>query len=54
MYDSLILSYLQFGITRWGFESSRLTKLQKRAMRIMTLNIYKAHIELLFKKNWNY
>ena len=31
MYDSLILSHLQFGITNWGFEWDRISKLQKRA-----------------------
>ena len=29
MYDSLILSHLQFGITNWGFEWERISKLQK-------------------------
>ena len=30
MYDSLILSHIQFGITYWGFEWGRLAKLQKK------------------------
>ena len=50
MYDSLILPHLQFGITCWGFETSRIIKLQKRAMRIMTLSKYNAHTEPLFKE----
>ena len=29
MYDSLILSHIQFGITCWGFEWGRLAKLKK-------------------------
>ena len=29
MYHSLILSHLQFGITNWGFEWDRISKLQK-------------------------
>ena len=49
MYDSLILSHLQFGITCWGFECNRLFKLQKRALRIMTNSKYNAHTEPLFK-----
>ena len=49
MYDSLILSHLQFGITCWGFESNRLFKSQKRALRIMTNSKYNAHTEPLFK-----
>ena len=50
MYDSLILSYLQFGITNWGFERDRISKLQKRALRIMTNSRYNAHTEPLFKQ----
>ena len=45
MYDSLILSHLQFGITNWGFEWDRISKLQKRALRIMTNSGYNAHTE---------
>ena len=50
MYDSLILPHLQFGITCWGFETSRIIKLQKRAMRIMTLSKCNAHTEPFFKE----
>ena len=50
MYDSLILSHLQFGITNWVFEWDRISKLQKRALRIMTSSKYNAHTELLFKQ----
>ena len=50
MYDSLILSYLQFGITCWGFEWNRIFKLQKRTLRIMTNSKYNAHTEPLFKE----
>ena len=50
MYDSLILSHLQFGITNWGFEWDRISKLQKRALRIMTNSRYNAHSEPLFKQ----
>ena len=40
IYSSLILSHLQFAITSWGFELERLSKLQKRAIRIMTNSKY--------------
>ena len=50
MYDSLILSHLQFGITNWGFEWDRISKLQKRALRIMTNSRYNAHTEPLSKQ----
>ena len=49
MYSSLILSHLQFAITSWGFEWERLSKLQKRALRIMTNSKYNAHTDPLFK-----
>ena len=50
MYDSLILSHLQFGIINWGFEWDRISKLQKRALRIMAKNRYNAPTEPLFKQ----
>ena len=49
MYDTLILSHIQFGITCWGFEWGRLAKLQKRTVRIITNSKYNAHAEMLFK-----
>ena len=49
MYDSLILSHIQFGIICWGFEWGRLAKLQKRAVRNITNMKYNAHTEPLFK-----
>ena len=48
MYDSLILSHLQFGITCLGFECNRLFKLLKRALRIMTNSKNNAHTEPIF------
>ena len=51
MYNSLILSHFTFCITAWGFESSRLFKLQKKAVRIITGSKYNAHTEPLFKEN---
>ena len=50
MYDFLISSHLQFGITCWGFEWNRIFKLQKQALHIMTNNKYNAHTEQLFKE----
>ena len=50
MYDSLILSHFQFGFTNWGFEWDRISKLQKRALRIMTNSRYNAHTEPLLKQ----
>ena len=50
MYESLVLSHLQFGISCWGFECDRIFKLQKRALRILTDSKYNAHTEPLFKE----
>ena len=50
LYESLILSHLQFGITCWGFEWNRIFKLQKRDLRIMTNIKYNAHTAPLFKE----
>ena len=49
MYDSLILSHIQFRITCWGFVWGRLARLQKRAVHIITNSKYNAHTEPLFK-----
>ena len=50
LYNSLVLPHLQYGILSWGFEYSRVFKLQKRAMRIISLSRYNAHTEPIFKK----
>ena len=50
VYNSLILSHLNFGILAWGFDCGRIEKLQKKAVRIITLNKYNAHTDPLFKQ----
>ena len=50
LYNSLILPHLQYGILSWGFECKRVFKLQKRAMRIVSLSKYNAHTDPIFKK----
>ncbi len=50
IYNSLVLSHLNFGIFIWGFKCERLTELQKKVIRIISLSKYKAHTEPLFKK----
>ena len=50
LYNSLILPHLQYSILCWGYKSSRLFKLQKRAMRIITCSKYNAHTDPIFKK----
>lgn len=50
MYNSLIGSHLNYGTLAWGFECKRITKLQKRAIRIISGSKYNSHTEPLFKK----
>ena len=51
IYNSLVLPHLYFSILCWGFESERLVKLQKRAVRIIHRAKYNAHSEPLLKKS---
>ena len=50
IYNSLIAPHLQYAILCWGFKQGRIFKLQKRALRIITLSKYNAHSEPLFQK----
>ena len=49
IYNALILSRINYGILSWGYNSERILKLQKKAMRIISLQKYNAHTEPLFK-----
>ena len=49
IYNSLILPYLNFGILSWGYKCERIIKLQKKAVRIISLSKYNAHTEPIFK-----
>ena len=49
LYNSLILPHLQYAVLTWGHKVSRVTKLQKRAVRIITCSKYNAHTDPLFK-----
>ena len=51
MYFSLINSHLQFCVATWGFDHSRISKLQKKAIRVMCNARYNAHTDPLFKEN---
>ena len=50
IYSALILSKINYGILTWGYESKSILKLQKKAVRIITLAKYTAHMEPIFKK----
>ena len=49
IYNSLILSHINYGILIWGYQNSRILKLQKKALRIITLAKYNSHTEPIFK-----
>ena len=50
IYNALITPHLNYGILAWGHESSRLSKLQKAAIRTITGKRYNAHTDPLFKE----
>ena len=43
------LFHINYSILVWGFKSSRISKLQKRAVRMISCSKYNAHTEPLFK-----
>ena len=45
----MILPHFYYGILAWGHQADCLLKLQKRAIRIITLSKFLAHTEPLFK-----
>lgn len=49
IYNTLVSSHFNHGILIWGFQCNRLIKLQKQAIRHITLSKYNAHTEPLFK-----
>ena len=49
LYHSMVHSHMNYGILAWGFESSRIIKIQKKIIRIITCAKYNAHTEPLFK-----
>ena len=48
--NSLILSHLNYCKLAWGYEHKRITKLQKKAIRIIHMARYSSHTDPLFKK----
>ena len=49
IYNSLILSRINYGILAWGYNSEGIFKLQKKAVRLITLAKFNAHCEPIFK-----
>ena len=50
LYNSLILSHINYCIMARGYKGNKLLKIQKKADRIITLSGYNSHTELLFKQ----
>ena len=50
LYNALIGPHLNYCILAWGFDSKRLHKMQKRAIRIIERSPYYSHSEPIFKK----
>ena len=49
IYNSLIHPHIIYGLYLWGFSPKRLTMLQKKAVRILSLRPYVSHSIPLFK-----
>jgi hypothetical protein len=49
LYNTLILPHLNYCLLTWGTQTTRMFKLQKKAMRILNLSKYNAHTEPIFK-----
>ena len=50
LYNALISSHLNCGLTVWGIKADRLEILQKKAVRIVTKGNFIAHTDPLFKQ----
>ena len=50
LYNSLIVPHINYCIMAWGFQTNRIIKLQKKALRVITLSKYNSHAEPLHKK----
>ena len=51
LYNSLIVSYMNYGLLLWGIHSHKLELLQKKALRLMTNSNYLAHTTSLLIKH---
>ena len=49
IYNALILSRINYGINLYGYDSSRILKLQKKAIRSIVSAKYNSHTEPIFK-----
>ncbi len=49
LYNTFIMSHFNYCLIIWGHDPKKLFRLQKRALRIVTLSEYNAHTEPIFK-----
>ena len=49
LYYSMVQSYLNYGVIAWGFECTRILKVQKKLIRIIVCGKYNSHTEPIFK-----
>ncbi len=50
IYNSLVISNLNFGILLWSFKCDKVFKVQIKIVRILILSKYNAHTDDLFKQ----
>ena len=52
LYNTLLLPHINHCILSWGYKCDRITKIQKRAIRLINLSTckYNAHTEPIFKQ----
>ena len=50
IYNTLVSPHIYFCITAWGFNLKRILKLQKKAIRVISLSKYNSHTDPLFKQ----
>lgn len=49
IYNSLVLSTINYGQLTWGYHATRVSQLQKRIIRIISSSPFNAHTEPIFK-----
>ena len=50
LYNTLLLPHINYCILSWGYKCDRITKIRKRAIRLINLSKYNAHTEPIFKQ----
>ncbi len=49
IYNSLVLSHINYGLLLWGYSCKRIETLQKKSVRTISLSKYNAHTEPILK-----